>query len=154
MRWLGKVLLYVVAVALWPMTSSVAAESITPTLKATVELLSRELPASIEKRQIDQLSPYFADAVELKSNISIEPLRGKKWVMLALIGTRNFKTVVNSVVISANKIIFVENIPQEYGVERLALVPVIDIFHVDETGKIYLIERMVGDRVVNWRERN
>ena len=119
-------------------------------LHAASDVLARELPIAIESREFSQLASYFAEDVELRSNIpAIEPIKGKKWVIIAIKGMRGFRSIVSSVVVSNNMVVVIQNIPTDPTVDRFEMAPVIDVFHLNSSGQIYLIERTIGDRVVH-----
>jgi len=109
--------------------------------------LARELPNAIESKDLRHLDPYFADNVELRSSIpSVETIKGKKLVLLALSGQKHWTSSVNGVVASSGTIAVVQNLPNGEQSDEDLLAPKIDIFHLNSDGRIVLVETTIGDR--------
>ncbi len=116
-------------------------------MRAVSTFLARELPQALIANDLRHLEPYFAEDVELRSNIpNSEPLKGKKWILMLLGGKRKFgKPTINGVIAGGRSIAIVQNILSEQTVERVPLAPRIDIFHLNSAGKVFLVESTVSD---------
>jgi hypothetical protein len=126
------------------------------TVQATTLTLARELPISIASHQMDQLAPYFADDVRMKLNVPQGTvIEGKRMVFLAFqYNPLRSEPQIAAVILAPKAIVVVQNIPTDKDLDRLDTGPRVDTFHLNDEGKIVLIESILGSRVVRQSGRN
>ena len=141
-----------VCTALLAISAAASGQATVVSVDKVSAFLARELPYAIKSKDLRHLDPYFADNVELRSNLpNVEPIKGKKWVLLALSGQKHWTSSVNGVVASSGTIAVVQNLPNGEQSDENLLAPKIDIFHLNSDGRIVLVETTIGDRKLSTR---